>query len=49
MRTPLIYIECDLPDGVTLSQWRKRHVRPVKQRRFPRLARRTTARRPSPA
>jgi hypothetical protein len=58
--TPFMYIECDLPEGVTLAEWRKaRHAdrRPKRRLSARKLATRMgsilhpfpTAQRPAPA
>ena len=28
------YVECDIPDGVTVGEWRRRTVRPARRRLF---------------
>jgi hypothetical protein len=33
---PHIYIQCDVPDGMTLVEWRRAHSEPKRARRFPR-------------
>jgi hypothetical protein len=33
--TPHVYIQCDVPDGMTLVEWRRAHSQ-RKPRRFPR-------------
>ncbi len=32
---PLLYVECDLPEGVTLAEWRARDRRPGAEPRRP--------------
>ena len=33
---PLIYVECDVPEGMRLADWRHSRARPVPRRRVPR-------------
>ena len=29
--TPLVYVDCDVPEGMTLDEYRRRKVRPVRR------------------
>jgi hypothetical protein len=37
---PLHYIECDVPDGMTLTEWRRRDAAPQERRPVRRFTRR---------
>jgi hypothetical protein len=38
---PYVYVECDIPEGLTIKEWRRaRHAEPAPRARLRRLARR---------
>jgi hypothetical protein len=45
--TPLIYVECDVPDGMTLSEWRRLRPAPSRRRRLTATVRRMRSRVPA--
>jgi hypothetical protein len=45
--TPLIYVECDVPEGMTLDDWRRTRSAPARRRRFAATVRRARSRVPA--
>jgi hypothetical protein len=43
--TPMVYVDCDVPDGMTLSEWRRHRREPAVARRSRRLTVRRLTRR----
>ena len=43
METPLIYIECDIPEGMTLNEWRREQCMASRTGRRPRRWRKLLA------
>ena len=40
--SPHLYVDCDLPEDMTLVEWRRSHTRKVARSRLHRFARRLT-------
>ena len=32
MQTPFLYVDCDIPEGVTVLEWRRKTTKPARRR-----------------